>query len=833
MKVFLLLIFFFSFLVDSFSQDISDNLLCIPNPEGKNLPTDQVFLHVDRNFFQPGDTLRFQAYIRDRQTGIIETNSISLYSILLNSSNQTIDSARFRISSALSSGWLTIPDTVSPGYYKLISFTSDMMNYDPSYIFSAPLRIGKTKPNKSKTISSRSINNSPAYQTPLNQQNIDLRFLPEGGTFIYGIRQRLAFNTITSLGRTLKVRGGIYNQNGDKICDFESDSIGPGLVEFTPIQGDFYYAILYGEEFTGMKWSLPDPEEKGISLRVNNNENGLLDIRIDGKRVSERTWYLTFVMNNVMVMSKAVKVDTLLNISISTKQLPTGTAFLTISDIEYNPVAERLVMVNAQEKMDIEISLPDNQYHKGDETELTISAFDKDRNSIGAVISVSVIDSISGYCSSLPLKDIESTFLYDKDFYDKLPSKIRMEGLSNICDKDLDLLLMTYGWRKFAVKKTSNADLTSEIKNYDYLKIFSPAKRKKVRDEILIMGIEGSEVYRVEPDKNNESILRFDILDESARQIMILPDENTSKNINPVTIEFSQNIDFTDKAKLLFNDFNYSTAALSDIIKEDLVIQEELDFSLDGDSGMLLNNVIVRGNRIAPRPHVDTYKNMFRYAGATTMHSKDFATSINFQDIVTKMHPYKHNRFDMTVTLRPSASFTLLEAEDGLNKGVILPSNALFIVDDVMYGKSYSSFSNMPASEIASVTVLRGVQGFARYGSIATGGVIFVTTKSRLGLNNGTIYEDESGVNTDQMTHVRLFRTEVEYYVPTKDQVAYIPEYQERPTLLWKKDIFIDGSEPVKIKYPNNLVKGAVMVIVNGVSFTDHVGSNKCSYRVK
>ena len=40
-------------------------------------------------------------------------------------------------------GYLTIPDTVSPGYYRMVSYTSLMQNFDPQYCYTAWLRVYK------------------------------------------------------------------------------------------------------------------------------------------------------------------------------------------------------------------------------------------------------------------------------------------------------------------------------------------------------------------------------------------------------------------------------------------------------------------------------------------------------------------------------------------------------------------------------------------------------------------------------------------------------------------------------------------------------------------
>jgi hypothetical protein len=60
-----------------------------------------------------------------------------------------------------------------------------------------------------------------------------------------------------------------------------------------------------------------------------------------------------------------------------------------------------------------------------------------------------------------------------------------------------------------------------------------------------------------------------------------------------------------------------------------------------------------------------------------------------------------------------------------------------------------------------------------------------------------------------------------------------MPEFQFRPTVLWASNVYSDGTGPVKIKYPNNLVKGTAMVFVNGISFTNMVGSGRYSYKIK
>ena len=803
--------FFFSFLtllifqVNLFSQGA-------PGMKSENLPPDEVFLHIDRNLYHPGDTIRFKAYIRDRQTGILETKSISLYSIIVKSTHQTIDSARFRIKNSLSSGWLKIPDTLQYGDYTIISFTSDMMNYDPEYIFSAPVSIRSPNIMKVKVDSEKENKISPAYQTPLDQSSVDLRWLPEGGTFINGINQRLAFNAVTSTGKSLEVSGVIFSKRGEKISEFKSGRLGPGFVEFTPLQEDSCYAVLNGAQFTGMEWPLPIPERTGVLLRINKNEDGMLDILIDGKGINEKRYLLTLMMNNVLVLSKGVKIESMRKFSIRTDQMPTGTAYLTLYDSSRNAVAERLVFVNSQNKMNIEISSTASHYRKGDEAEITINTIDKDGKNVDAMISVSVIDSITGYCSSLPLADIESSFLYDREFYENLPLSIKLKGLSGLSKEDLDLLMMTFGWRKFKSVEVTDNMTSVEMTDYDYIKLKSPATGKKVRDEIWIITDEGLDIFKMKTDKNNESIFRFDSLDNSVGRVMILPYFISDRNKNLVSVEYPQNKKFTDKAKLISNDFiclNTGTPAINN---------EELFFNTD--SVIPIETVTIKAKSAIQKMSVKE-EDMFKNAYSTTLNINSFINSGTFEDIIYRFNPFKVNKFEKKIYLR-AAAYSL---RGGYNPALVIIDN------DPIYSNTYELIATLPASQIVSITIIKGPQGFARYGYPALGGIVFVSTKSRSGIINNIPYDPD--LKEGNMKFVRLFRNDTEYYIPTKEEVNLIPEYRSRPTLLWQSELYVNKSGPIKIKYPNNMTKGTAIVIVNGVSVTNQVGTGRYIYQVR
>ena len=310
-------------------------------------------------------------------------------------------------------------------------------------------------------------------------------------------------------------------------------------------------------------------------------------------------------------------------------------------------------------------------------------------------------------------------------------------------------------------------------------------------------------------------MLFYDSLNLDVRQIMILPDNDPAEKINSVKVVFPENKYFTDKAKLL---------QVPGYLASDLPAISKKQPNIDFDNLIMIEPVNIKAPKQPSKEYIDPNSITYQSTSASTMYSKDFPAATCLEDILSTYNPYILNRVNKTICLR---------AVSYLRGGLPVIVPALIVLDNSAIDTTYETIATMPASEIASVTFLRGIQGFSRFGWKAIAGVVFVTTKTGLRFTDGSYHEEKFTRNDDLLKQVRLFRTEIEYYIPTKEEVAFMPDFQSRPTILWKDDVYIDESGPVRIKYPNNLVKGKAIIIVNGISFTNLIGSKRYSYKVK
>ena len=646
-------------------------------------------------------------------------------------------------------GWLVIPDKILSGDYSVLAFTSSDINFSPKFAFSTPVRIDNLVRTLNELKQKVKILDSTRYDEPLQEPKIDLRFLPEGGTFIYDIRQRVAFNAVTSAGKVLEVSGEITNQKGVRICDFKSSRYGPGFVEFTPQEGDTYFASIADKEFKGMKWPLPSPEKSGVSLQVNNSSDDMMDIILRGRKIESKSYFLSVTMNNVLVFSEEVKMDTLFRKKMQTDKLPSGTAYISLYDNELNPAAERLIFLNDYKKMNINIEASATFYSKGDETELTVTTTDEAGDKTSSILSVAVIDSAFGYSSAIPRAEIESTYLYDRGFYDNLPVRIKSGGLKYIDSKSMDILLMTYGWRKFTPKEVVvSSDL--ELINYDYFKITNPGPMYKGRMDINLISDASPDVISLPVNSNREVDLYYDSLDPNIRQIMILPDKIPSNNLNPVIIEFPDNNDYTTRAKLLAN---FSIGRIFD-----LPFTSSKHQDLNPDGYIMIEPVTIKAPVQPIKVHVDKNAKIYQSTGAKTFYSKDFESANSFEDILYQYNPYRLDLQNKKIYLS-----AIQYLQGGANSKMV-ERPALIVVDgSPLSDTTYQLIATMSTSQIVSVTILRGIQGTSMYGGRAIGGVVFITTKIGSGLTSDKFNDNKLKRNDDLFRQIRIFRTETEY----------------------------------------------------------------------
>ncbi|AXT19133.1 hypothetical protein D7030_14085 [Flavobacteriaceae bacterium AU392] len=346
---------------------------------------------------------------------------------------------------------------------------------------------------------------------PYNEdENIQFDVFPEGGNLISGLENNLAFKAVNEKGLPIDVKGILY-ENNKPLLELNSEHYGMGVFNFTPKVGHSYHIQLknYSKDTI---YSLPDIKEKGIQIQLKerNKDYLIFDISNNLEKPIQKI-YTRVQVRGVVYNISPMLLKEKLRAKIPLKDLPQGIAEVTIFNENLLPIAERLVYVNQDKKLNIEVTPREGLYEKREKIILKIKVKDDNDNPIQGNFGLSVFDKIyedeNNKINILTYSYLRTQLkgkIYNPSFYFDEKNKNR--------EKMLDLLMLTQGWRAYVWSESQLEGLDDSIDEYKKV-VFN-----KLKGKIIIKGKEYQE--------EQFSLLIYDPVNESTSDFIFLNDKN-------------------------------------------------------------------------------------------------------------------------------------------------------------------------------------------------------------------------------------------------------------------------------------------------------------------
>ena len=490
---------------------------------------EKIYLQFDRMFFEPGESVWFNAFVRDANTLQASPKSEILYVELLAPNGSVAQEITLLAKNGTAAGDFQLDKNASGGMYKIRAYTNWQRNTDDAFerdiqvqasvlprlrmeldfmreaygagdrveakidlntLANEPLSnfdfVAKASLDgqqftevKGQTdgggrsyiqfdLSKKLATNdgllnilieyngqteSISRSIPIVLNKIDLQFMPEGGDFVAGLPAVVAFKALNEFGKPADVEGYIANANGQRINDFRSYHQGMGIFEMTPEKGIAHTAHIIKPEGISEVYPLPAALERGYALHVNHLEKKELAVEVNSTEAEEL--HLALVSRGEIYFTQTIPARAGSHfIKIPTATLPIGTAQLTLFDSKEMPRAERLVFLNPDKKLDVEITTDKEKYLPREKVKMTIRVTDERGMPMPGQFSLSIADDnlltfaddkqghILSYLlleSDLTGEVVEPNFYFDKK--EKHPEKDQLLAL--------DYLMLTQGWRRF------------------------------------------------------------------------------------------------------------------------------------------------------------------------------------------------------------------------------------------------------------------------------------------------------------------------------------------------------------------------------------------------
>lgn len=319
---------------------------------------------------------------------------------------------------------------------------------------------------------------------PIVLGNIDLVFYPEGGELIEGMTCGLGFKALNEFGKPADVRGNIVDQEGILVTTFDSYHQGMGKVNLAAKKGQEYFAQITSPANIDKKYPLPKALQEGHALKI--KDQSLKEINLEVFSSKEEALYLVAQSRQKVQFSKVIEGQVGLNtLSIPTKDFPIGITQITLFDSDKIARAERLVFVNPNKQLNIEIVTDKEKYLPREKVNMTVKVSNELGKPVSGNFSLAVVDDKlltfaddkQGHLLSYMLleSDLKGALVEPNFYFDNENDATRLKP--EVSRKEaLDHLMLTQGWRKFTWE---------EITRESYQKPNQPGELAKIAGTVL------------------------------------------------------------------------------------------------------------------------------------------------------------------------------------------------------------------------------------------------------------------------------------------------------------------------------------------------------------
>lgn len=776
-------------------------------------PAEKAYLHLDRPYYSTGETIWFKAYLVYGISHAADSVSRVLYVDLVDkATSKVVLLKKVALNGGTGHGEMALADSLKEGEYQLRAYTQWMRNFSEDFYFHRDLRVLKS--------------NKPVTSLPQNADDIDVQFMPEGGDLVEGLEGRVAFKAVNVLGKGVGVTGAVVNQANDTLAGFSTSHLGMGFFSFMPEAGQEYRIEVRKPNGQYVKYPIPKVKKEGFTVTVDNlsNKDNVRVIVRHNKPLNPSAEMSIFVHTRGAVgyAAKATLAKKTVLFNIPRANLNDGITHITLFDEKNLPTAERLVYIQRNREIELEIASDKNVYKPREKVELEITAKDAEGKPVMGNFSLAATDAKQVLEKEPHALSIRSYILLTSD----LKGSIEQPGY--YFDKtnpnaaaQLDILLMTQGWRRFnwsEVLKDSLAPAPFYVEQGISFsgKVARMNKKQPGKVKLTYMLVQKDSTRSVLMGETAETgeflVYDLDVRDTTTVLVQAMT-ERGNRNLSIMLNPFQPaKVSVT---KIPFNPIEFDPNELAEYLKrteEYLRIERQIRASRE----QLLNEVVVKAKR--PDPIKDDSRRAMYGEPSNTVKFDNMNTAgaMSIFDVIQGRVPgvqVTGSGMNRSIQIRGAANFS----------GAIEP---LFLLDGMAVSKD--AIISIPPSDVEAVDILKGANA-AIYGSQGGGGVVAILTK-RGGSNYDWTQDKAEGVITEKILGYSPVR---EFYAPKYDKA--MPEHVQpdfRATMFWSPMIQTDKDGKAKVSFFASDAQTDVKIRVEGMNSTGVLGVKERTFKV-
>ncbi|HEY2580500.1 MAG TPA: TonB-dependent receptor plug domain-containing protein, partial [Mucilaginibacter sp.] len=757
-----------------------------------------------------GESVYFKAYVTMGERHEPSTISGILHVDLIGKNDAVMKSLVLQLNKGTGWGDVQLPDTLQKGSYRIRAYTEWMRNEkDPNFF--------------EQYISVSSMNNVDRVAEAVKQgSQPSLQFFPEGGNLVTDIHSKVAFKAIGPDGLGINVKGMVFDNEGKAVAKITSSHLGMGVFDFIPEAGRTYKAKITFANGSQSAVDLPIVAAKGITLDVINSDPNKISIEINANRdyykENQNKDLNMIVYCAGKVRTYSFKLDNeVLGLDLPIKDFSTGTLQVTLLSATGEPMNERLVFIRNSDQLNLSVTTNKTSFAKRENVQVSVNAKTTDGMPVNGNFSVSVVDESKVLVDEDSENTILSYLLLTSDLkgYIEKPNYYFAHD-SKETRADLDALMLTQGYRRFAWKQllNDNTPATTAFAPEKHIDITGVLKTKagepiansslllidKAGGKTLIQQTDAQGKFRFENvDFLSDSHFLLKMQSSPGKNGAVLTLDQSSKRPsviagNPVEAKYNANADIL--ASLQSNQGAGIVTASNESTKVLMQNDKSTDNTPTGNN--------YRSTKLGGSGNADQVIKADQILEGPSLSEdiKGIARGIDFKNGV----PF-------------------LQSSTVVTAGMMGQESMLVVIDGVM---SSNNIDDVSPTDVESIEILKGPNA-SLYGVRGATGVFVINTR-QTGAPKSISKEMAPGLFS--LAPAGFYKAK-EFYSPRYDVTPpgnQLPD--TRTTIFWKPDVTTDANGGASFNYFNADGAGTYRVEIQGMDSKGNLGMQVFRYKV-
>ncbi|MEN9951399.1 MAG: hypothetical protein RLY85_2151 [Bacteroidota bacterium] len=399
-------------------------------------PKERIHVHFDKSAYNQEETIWYKIYILDDR-GLTQLSK-NVYTEWFDTTGKMIRQTVAPLYQSTSKGAFELPADYAGNFIRMKVYTQWSLNDEADFLYTKDIQINNAVEIK---------------DTKLKLLQPQVGLFPEGGELVYGLQGKVAFKAADNRGIPVKIKAILLNDMNKILDTLKVQHDGMGSFILQPKLGEKYQVKWTDPNGNSGITPLPVNKTEGVSFGVKtSNEFATISVsRTPNAPANMKMMTLLVHMNQNILFKVSLNATdrTSLSANIPIAELNTGVLQFTLFSADWMPVAERIIFIN-------------NRTHEFSAKVLTqlVTLTKRGKNVFDVFVTDTASTNMSVSVTDASIESQASSHTIHSDLLlsSEIKGRIYNPGYYLSSDSDsvmanLDLVMLTHGWRKFDWEK--------------------------------------------------------------------------------------------------------------------------------------------------------------------------------------------------------------------------------------------------------------------------------------------------------------------------------------------------------------------------------------------